>query len=522
MTLSGRLFLLAGVGLSAVLALGTVGYVGSRNINAGIAQMTVVSSGLRNHLDTDMLHDALRADVLAALVADTAEARKGVAAETEEHVSHMKELLDKNSALDLGEAVDKALVEARPALDGYTAAALKEVSLAGTDRAAANAGLPDFFKAFSELEGRLEKISDLIEEDVNAAHAAQDAAVAHFRRILLMACIGSAIGLALAAWWIVRGIRRVMTGMVMTLVEGSNQAASASSQVATASQSLAQGATEQAASLEEAASAMEEMSSMTKTNSDTAQQATQLSARTKAAADNSNEAMNKMSGAIDQIQKTAAETAKIIKVIDEIAFQTNLLALNAAVEAARAGEAGRGFAVVAEEVRNLAMRSAEAAKSTSTLIEGSVEAARNGVTLTGEVAKHLSEIHEATEKFNALIAEIAAASQEQSNGIAQVNTAVGQMDHVTQANAAAAEQSAAAAQELGAQAQHLRGVVSDLSRLVGMKTEESSARRPAANPAAPARMAAERKLAAETTVGNRIPLDASEEQGDFSEFTKAA
>src|SRR5437588_12913457 len=149
------------------------------------------------------------------------------------------------------------------------------------------------------------------------------------------------------------------------------------------------------------------MSSITKKNAETAAQANGLSAETKAAADKGNQAMQKMGAAINEIQKSATDTAKIIKVIDEIAFQTNLLALNAAVEAARAGEAGKGFAVVAEEVRNLAMRSSEAAKNTSALIEGSVQSARNGVAICSDVAGTLAGITSATSKVNELIAEIA-------------------------------------------------------------------------------------------------------------------
>lgn len=205
---------------------------------------------------------------------------------------------------------------------------------------------------------------------------------------------------------------------------------------------------------------------MTRKSAETAQQASLLSSQTKASAENGNEAMNRMASAIDEIQKASAETAKIVKTIDQIAFQTNLLALNAAVEAARAGEAGKGFAVVAEEVRNLAMRSAEAAKTTSILIEGSVASSASGVTISQEAGKALSEIQLSVDRVNGLIAEIAAASQEQSQGIGQVAQAIQQMDRVTQGNAAASEESAASAEELSSQSEQLRSLVHQLEHLV--------------------------------------------------------
>jgi methyl-accepting chemotaxis protein len=266
---------------------------------------------------------------------------------------------------------------------------------------------------------------------------------------------------------ITRSTNRALGSAAATLGEGANQVAGASAQVASSGQSLAHGASEQAAALEETASALEQMSSMTKKNADTAQQAAQLSADAKSAADKGNLAMARMSTAIDEIQRSADQTAKILKTIDEIAFQTNLLALNAAVEAARAGEAGKGFAVVAEEVRSLAMRSAEAARTTASLIEGSVTSARNGVAITAEVAASLAEIATASDRVGSLVAEVAAGSREQSEGIGQINKAVAQMDQVTQGAAAAAEESAAAGEELSAQAEQLQGVVRDLVRLVG-------------------------------------------------------
>ncbi len=277
------------------------------------------------------------------------------------------------------------------------------------------------------------------------------------------------VGVVLA-FFIVRGIVSALKRIINSLTNGSDQVSSASGQVSSASQSLAEGATEQAAGLEETSSSLEEMASMTRQNADNAQQANTLASEARKAANTGSESMQRMSTAINDIQKSSDETAKIIKVIDEIAFQTNLLALNAAVEAARAGEAGKGFAVVAEEVRNLAMRSAEAAKNTSAMIEESVKNSKNGVDIAAEVGKVLEEIVQGIGKTTDLVSEIAAASQEQSQGIDQVNTAMAQLDKVTQQNAANAEESASASEELSAQAEQMNDVVGELVALVGGST----------------------------------------------------
>jgi methyl-accepting chemotaxis protein len=299
---------------------------------------------------------------------------------------------------------------------------------------------------------------------------------------------------------------------------GADQTTSSSSQISASSQSLAQSASLQAASLEETGSSLEEISSMTKKNADTAQQASILSAEAKTVSNKGNSAMGKMGAAIADIQKSAMETAKIIKTIDEIAFQTNLLALNAAVEAARAGEAGKGFAVVAEEVRNLAMRSAEAAKTTANLIEGSVHNAKNGVVIADEVAHSLGEITAATAKLNTLVTEMAAANHEQSQGIGQVNQAVQQMDKVTQTNAAAAEESAAAAEELNSQSEQLRSAIAELRRLVRGGADSA----PPARPPARATQVTGHKHAAKTA-RKQIPLEDHEKDAeDFSDFNVAA
>ncbi|MHC4563133.1 MAG: methyl-accepting chemotaxis protein [Planctomycetota bacterium] len=303
--------------------------------------------------------------------------------------------------------------------------------------------------------------------------------------VTVISSVAMLLGVVLAfviARGIVTALKRVIDGMTA----GAEQTSSAAGQVSSASQSLAQGASEAAAAIEETTASVEEMSSMIKTNAGNAGEAKTLSESASSAANKGAEAMGRMSGAIDDIKKSSDETAKIIKTIDEIAFQTNLLALNAAVEAARAGEAGKGFAVVAEEVRNLAQRSAEAARNTADLIEGSVKNSDNGVAISKEVGAALEEIADGSGKVNDLVAEIAAASNEQSQGADQISQAVSQMDSVTQSNAANAEESASASEELSAQAEELNKMVQELQVMVGGSKARSSFERDADRKATPA------------------------------------
>jgi methyl-accepting chemotaxis protein len=283
---------------------------------------------------------------------------------------------------------------------------------------------------------------------------------------------GTVIGLAVAlatgianSRSVNKAIRRIAGG----LTAAGSQTSTGAQHVAASSQSVAQGASEQAAGLEETNGAMTEISSAVKEAHSKTTEALECARGARNAVAEGNAAMQKMGDAMQSIASAASETAKIVKVIDEIAFQTNLLALNAAVEAARAGEAGKGFAVVAEEVRNLAMRSAEAAKNTSELIAGSVEKAKSGQVIATGAAKAFGDIGNVTEKMHGFVEVIAQSSASQALSVDQVNSALGQIDKVTQANAAAAEEAAAASEELAAQAESMNSLVVELREIVDGK-----------------------------------------------------
>ncbi len=247
-----------------------------------------------------------------------------------------------------------------------------------------------------------------------------------------------------------------LTRMVSDLQVAGQQIDSGSSQVSTSAQLLSDGAAQSASAVEEVSSSMNQISGKITTSAEHAQQADQLTATASQAATSGSERMAEMISAMGEINAAGQDINKIIKVIDEIAFQTNLLALNAAVEAARAGQHGKGFAVVAEEVRNLAARSAKAASETADLIEGSIQKAHNGTQIAERTGDALDEIVKSIDTVTNLISEIATSSNEQAQGIAQVNIGMQQIDQVIQQNTSTAEESAATSEELSSQAAELK------------------------------------------------------------------
>jgi methyl-accepting chemotaxis protein/methyl-accepting chemotaxis protein-1 (serine sensor receptor) len=324
-----------------------------------------------------------------------------------------------------------------------------------------------------KVQPRLEEIgrqaSYLVQQqNRDLGTASQDAAAKSARSTwitigltLLALAVGGAV------FWIVMKANYALRGLSANLAQSAEQVANAASQVSSASQSLARGAAEQASSLEETSASTEEIASITRKNADHALQMASLMQQSEQGAGEVNQTLDRMVDKMKEIDGSSQKIARIIKVIDEIAFQTNILALNAAVEAARAGEAGLGFAVVADEVRNLAQRCAQAAKDTATLIEESIETSRDGNARLDQMAGAVRAMTENSVRVKSLVDEVSTGSQEQARGMDQIAHAVVQMEQVTQKNAASAQESASAGTELNGYAGGLRTLMEQMREMVG-------------------------------------------------------
>ena len=325
-----------------------------------------------------------------------------------------------------------------------------------------------------QIEDSKKEVSQAGVNQENVVLALNQAAQRNLTMVIVIGVLVGA-GALLMSLGISRSITRPINRVIEGLTEGADRVASASAQVLAESQSLAEGASAQAAGIEETSSSMEEMASMTKQNADNAHKANGLMKETGKVVEQANGSMNELTRSMNEITLANQETAKIIKTIDDIAFQTNLLALNAAVEAARAGEAGAGFAVVANEVRNLALRAAESAKSTGGLIEETVVKIKKGSDIVDQTNEAFGRVAQKAQQVSNGVNDIAQASSEQTVGIEQINKAVADMDRVVQKNALSAQQSAEAAAEMNSQAKTMKEFVSELRALVAKKNGRGTA-----------------------------------------------
>ncbi len=407
--------------------------------------------------------------VLRALQSTTPEQLRAQENEIEANRAEISRLLAEYKQLITSDAGRREYEKLEAARATYLQARQQLLALLDQNKfdEAKAANLASLRPAYIAYQAALSETLELNLRDALASTADADRLAERVSTVNLVLSVAVILGGAAFSAVLVAGLSRQLSAVAEALDQSATQIAAAAGQVAASSQSLAEGASEQAASLEETGSSLEELSSMTKNNAVSAEKANSLAKAARTATERGATDMQAMSAAMDAIKVSSDEIAKINKTIDEIAFQTNILALNAAVEAARAGEAGAGFAVVAEEVRNLAQRSAHAARETAQKIEDSIQKSVRGVTLSTQVASGLGEIVTQIRNVDTLIGEVTNASREQSAGIGQLNTAVAQMDQVTQGNAASAEEGASAAEELHAQSAALKEAVADLLRLVG-------------------------------------------------------
>ena len=465
-----KVAILTGTAGLFILSLTATVYFKFNEIKRREAAVVTTFQGLQNHQSADMMHDALRGDVLLA----QEDARRNdqsslaeVAKDVAHHADEFRQALADNEALDLPPTVRTAIGEVKAPLDAYLKLSTELVGLSARDLPAVEAAMPKFRQAFGELETSMGKLSDIFSTEAVRINSEAAVSMAQFQTTLLVGAGGALLLLITVAVFVARSIPKPFARIIAGLERMSAANNTSARQVTSASQSLAEGSSEQAASLEEVSATLEELSSMTKRNVDSAQSAKRTANTARQAAETGAEEMTRMQSAMDSIQQSSLEIAKIIKTIDEIAFQTNILALNAAVEAARAGEAGAGFAVVADEVRALAQRSAVAARETADKIAAAGERSAQGVQLSARVASGLAEIVTLIRQVDGLVIEVASSSQEQSTGLEQISVTITQLDKVTQANAATAEETAAAAAELTTQSDALRTSSGELSLLVG-------------------------------------------------------
>jgi methyl-accepting chemotaxis protein len=472
MSLTRKLMLSFGVMLGLVLLLGAAALLVTRDLNRDLdraANVTARQQYLAGEVNaaTSELTSLERGGVLAAMLGDKA------------HVDeYQQRFRSRSDALKkaLGElsrlAENRTAAERVQALDQQASLVLQADQ--ELRQAIANQQMDSGLAIFAQkVVPRLEEIgrqaTSLVEQQSRdlAQTSAASAGKSASTRLITIALLLLGVAAGGGVFWMVHHANQSLRSLAANMADGAENVSQAAAQVSRSSQSLAEGATQQAASLEETSSSTEEIASITRKNADHALQVAGLMQQSAQGATQVNHSLDRMVEQMKEIDTSSNKIARIIKVIDEIAFQTNILALNAAVEAARAGEAGLGFAVVADEVRNLAQRCAQAARDTAGLIEESIATSHDGNARLDQMAAAVRAMTENAGRVKALVDEVNLGSQEQSRGMDQISRSVLQMEQVTQKTASCAEESASAGAELTSHADTLRTLVHELREMVG-------------------------------------------------------
>jgi methyl-accepting chemotaxis protein len=503
-TIQRKLFGFGLLGLAFVLVVGATGYGAASRLAGAAEQILYNGAALKYQMQADQAHDALRSDVLAALLATGTSYggdQKAIKADLQQHANQFRESLGSLDRLTLDAATREALAKVLPALTAYVANASSVVDLAFTNHEAAVARMGEFTLAFKQLEKEMDALSEMIEQRSRAIEAESTATSTGAKATILISIAVSSGVLLMLGWLtsraIVRPIQRAVeiaqtvaagdlrsrievtgsdeTGQLLaalsrmnaglvdlvgTVRQSTESIATGSNQIATGNLDLSQRTEEQASNLQQTAASMEEISATVQSNAETTRQASEMAGTASESATRGGVAVAQLVDTMAGITEASRKITDIIGVIDGIAFQTNILALNAAVEAARAGAQGRGFAVVAAEVRTLAQRSTVAASEIKTLIKATVDKVAVGERHAADARKTIEEAVARVKDVTVLIKDISNATREQTSGISQVSQAVMMLDQVTQSNASLVEEASAAASSLSNQAARLVDAVS--------------------------------------------------------------